>query len=129
VASAQPPGKPSSGLTPAKTPDEAKSDPRFVSGAIVEDARVKVKSVDQRFPYYGISSNGCSAGRVYVFADLLNPFDGFAAGTQVVLRIEDPTLGPAVGGAKLAFSGLRRAGKSPDGTFVYCGRGTAFPVK
>jgi hypothetical protein len=47
----------------------------------------------------------------------------------VVLRVEDPTLGPARAGASLAFSGLKRAGKGQDGTFVYCGKGTAFPVR
>ena len=61
--------------------------------------------------------------------ELLSPFDGMPAGTTLVLRIEDVTLGPARPGASLAFSGLRRAGKAPDGTFVYCGRGTAFPVR
>lgn len=62
-------------------------------------------------------------------ADLLAAFDELPASTSVVLRIDDVTLGPATSGATLAFSGLRRAGKGPDGTFVYCGRGSAFQIR
>ena len=116
-------------LIPAKSADDAKSDPRFAAAAIVEDAKVKVVSVEERFPFFGIPSNGCSAGRAYVVSELLSPFDGLPAGIPVVLRVEDPALGPARAGSMLAFSGLKRAGKSPDGTFVYCGKGTAFPVR
>ncbi|MEW6434934.1 MAG: hypothetical protein AB1730_25820, partial [Myxococcota bacterium] len=117
------------GLLPARSLDEAKADPRFREGALVEDAKVKVVSVAEKFPYYGIANNGCTPGRSYVMSELLAPFDGLPAGVPIVLRIEDPTLGPARAGSSLAFSGLRRAGKAPDGTFVYCGRGTAFPVR
>ncbi|MEW5743093.1 MAG: hypothetical protein AB1938_29525, partial [Myxococcota bacterium] len=121
--------KAAGGLMPARSLEEAKADPRFREGALVEDARVKVVSVADKFPYYGIANNGCSSGRSFVMAELLAPFDGLSAGIPVVLRIDDPTLGPARAGVSLAFSGLRRAGKAPDGTFVYCGRGTAFPVR
>ena len=81
------------------------------------------------YPFFGIPSNGCSAGRAYIKSELLAPFDGLPAGVAIVLRVEDPTLGPARVGSSLAFSGLKRAGKAPDGTFVYCGKGTAFPVR
>ena len=101
----------------------------LAAGAMVEDARVKVVSVAEKFPYYGISNNGCTSGRSFVTAELVSPFDGLPVGVPVVLRIEDPNLGPARAGSFLAFSGLRRAGKAPDGTFVYCGKGTAFPVR
>ena len=117
------------GLIPAANAEEAKKDPRFASAAMVEDARVKVVSVADKFPYYGISNNGCTSGRSFVTAELVSPFDGLSTGVPVVLRIEDPNLGPARAGSFLAFSGLRRAGKAPDGTFVYCGKGTAFPVR
>jgi hypothetical protein len=60
---------------------------------------------------------------------LIQPFDGFASGTKIVLRIEDANLGPSKPNSYLAYSALRRAGKSPDGVFVYCGKGTAFPLK
>ena len=109
--------------------DDARKDPRFVPAGLVEDARVKVVSVAEKYPYYGIANNGCAAGKHFVTAELISPFDGNAVGLPVVLRIEDPNLGPAKVGSYLAFSGLRRAGKSPDGTFVYCGKGTAFPVR
>jgi len=117
------------GLIPAASAEEAKTDPRFAAGALVEDARVKVVSVADKYPYFGIANNGCSSGRSFVTAELISPFDGLTVGVPVVLRIEDPNLGPARAGSFLAFSGLRRAGKAPDGTFVYCGKGTAFPVR
>jgi hypothetical protein len=117
------------GLIPAANAEEAKKDPRFAAAAMVEDARVKVVSVAEKFPYYGIANNGCTSGRSFVTAELLAPFDGLPVGVPVVLRIEDPNLGPARAGSFLAFSGLRRAGKAPDGVFVYCGKGTAFPVR
>ena len=90
---------------------------------------MKVISVTDKFPYYGIANNGCGSGKSFVMSELISPFDGLPSGIPVVLRIEDPTLGPARAGSNLAFSGLRRAGKAPDGTFVYCGKGTAFPVR
>ena len=121
--------KGSSGLVPAHSADEAKQDPRFSPASVVEDARVKVVSIGDKFPYYGIANNGCTQGKSFVTAELLSPFDGLSAGLPVVLRLEDPTLGPARAGSSLAFSGLRRAGKAPDGTFVYCGKGTAFAIK
>lgn len=117
------------GLMPAANVEEAKKDPRFAAAPMVEDARVKVVGVSEKFPYFGIPNNGCSAGRNFVNAELVSPFDGLPVGVPLVLRIEDATLGPARAGSFLAFSGLRRAGKAPDGTFVYCGKGTAFPVR
>jgi hypothetical protein len=122
-------GKGAASLVPAASADEAKRDPRFVPAAVVEDARVRVISLTDSYPYFGIANNGCTAGRSFVTAELLAPFDGLPQGLPVVLRIEDPNLGPARAGSFLAFSGLRRAGKGPDGTFVYCGKGTAFPVR
>ncbi|MFZ5471684.1 MAG: hypothetical protein ACOZIN_19835, partial [Myxococcota bacterium] len=119
----------SSGLLPAADLKQAQADPRFRVQGMVEDAKVKVVSVAGGYPYFGIPQNGCSAGKSFVMGELLAPFDGMSAGTALVLRIEDPKLGPARTGAALAFSGLRRAGKGKDGTFVYCGKGTAFPVR
>ena len=116
-------------LIPASSLAEAQKDPRFRSQVVAEDARVKVVSVSGGFPYFGILDNGCAAGKVFVTAELLSAFDGAPAGSRVVLRIENAKLGPARKGASLAFSGLRRAGKGNDGTFVYCSRGTASPIK
>jgi hypothetical protein len=116
-------------MIPARTLDEAKTDPRFAAAGLVEDARVKIISVGDKYPYYGIAQNGCSSGKSFVMAELISPFDGLPSGIPVVLRIDDATLGPARPGSSLAFSGLRRAGKGQDGTFVYCGKGTAFPVR
>ncbi|MDX2015975.1 MAG: hypothetical protein SFW67_37620, partial [Myxococcaceae bacterium] len=116
-------------MIPAATAEDAKADPRFSASALVEDARVKVVAVTDKYPYFGIANNGCGQGKHFVMAELLSPFDGMPQGIPVVLRIEDVTLGPARMGSNLAFSGLRRAGKGQDGTFVYCGRGTAFPVR
>ena len=113
----------------ARSMEEAKSDPKFVRMSMQDDARVKITMTRSSYPYYGIPDNGCSSGPNFLDAELLTPFDGFAAGTPVVLRIEDVTIGPATPGASLAMSGLRRAGKGPDGTFVYCGRGTAFQIR
>lgn len=115
--------------TPARSLDEAKQDPRFVKLALQDDARVRVTRMLEGFPYYGIPNNGCSAGKHFLNAELLAPFDDLPAGTNIVLRIEDATIGPAQPGASLAFSSLRRAGKGPDGTPVYCGRGTAFQIR
>ncbi len=115
-------------MIPASSQAEAQQDPRFRMLAVVEDAQVKVTAVSGGFPYFSILDNGCAAGKVFVTAELLNSFDGMPAGTPVVLRLEDAN-GPARAGASLAFSGLRRAGKSKEGTFVYCGKGTAFPLR
>ncbi len=116
-------------LIPVSSQAEAQKDPRFRSHAVAADAKVKVVSVTGGFPYFSILDNGCAAGKAFVTADLLESFDGMPAGTKVVLRIENAKLGPTRAGASLAFSGLRRAGKGDDGTFVYCGKGTATPVK
>ena len=107
--------------------DEAKQDPRFRTAAMVEDAQVKVVSVSGGYPYFGIPENGCSQGKHFVTGELTAPFDGLTAGTPVVLRIDET--GSSRAGTTLAYSGLRRAGKGKDGTFVYCGRGTALPVR
>ncbi|MHB8873483.1 MAG: hypothetical protein ACYC8T_07330 [Myxococcaceae bacterium] len=114
---------------PANTLDEAKADPRFRFGAIIEDAKVRVVGVSDRYPYFGIPENGCSAGKNFATAELLARFDGQAPGTSVVLRLENPSPGSTAPGATMAFPLLRRAGKGKDGTFVYCGKGTAFPVR
>ena len=65
---------------------------------MVEDARVKVVSVTDKFPYYGIADNGCTSGRSFVTAELISPFDGLPVGVPVVLRIEDPEPRPCPGG-------------------------------
>lgn len=114
---------------PANTLAEAKADPRFRFGAIIEDAKVRVVGVSDRYPYFGIPENGCSAGKSFATAELLARFDGQAPGTSVVLRLENPGPGSTAPGATMAFPLLRRAGKGKDGTFVYCGKGTAFPVR
>jgi hypothetical protein len=114
---------------PVRSLEEAQADPRFKASAISEDARVKVAEVEERFAYYGIPSNGCSAGRAYVMSELLGAFDGMGVGSKIVIRVEDPALGPATAGASLAFSGLKRAGKGQDGRMVYCGKGTATALK
>ena len=107
--------------------EEAVGDPRFKSSAMIEDAKVKIVSVTGGYPYFGIPQNGCSSGKSFVMSELIGPFDGMPAGTPVVLRIENDAAARA--GSFLAFNGLRRAGKGKDGTFVYCGKGTAFPVR
>ncbi len=114
---------------PASTLDEAKQDPRFVRRSPDSDARVRVMGVLEGYPYFGIPNNGCGSGKHYVTADLLSPFDDMPAGTSIVLRLEDMSLGPTTQGATLAYSGLKRAGKGPDGTPVYCGRGSAFKTR
>jgi hypothetical protein len=114
---------------PAHTAEEALADPRFHAGSVVEDAQVKIASVAPSFAFLSIPNSGCSAGKAYVTGALLAAFDGMSAGSNVVLKIDDPSLGPAKAGSSLAFSSLRRAGKAEDGTFVYCGKGTAFPVR
>lgn len=124
-----PPPPPPTPRVPARSFDDAQKDPRFTRLALQEDMRVKITRVLQGYPYYGIPNNGCSAGPNYLEAELLTASDGLPAGTSVVLRIEDATIGPATQGATLAFSGLRRAGKGPNGTWVYCGRGTAFQIR
>ena len=55
--------------------DDAQRDPRFVPSAMADDARVKVSSLADKFPYYGITNNGCSAGKNFVNAELLSPFE------------------------------------------------------
>jgi hypothetical protein len=124
-----PPAPPPVPRVPARSIDEAKQDPRFVRMVLQDDARVRITRMLDGYPYYGIPNNGCSAGKHFFSAELLAPADGLAAGTPVILRIEDVTLGPTQTGATLAFSGLRRAGKGPDGTWVYCGRGSAFQIR
>ena len=52
-------GKPSAGLVPAQSMQQAQGDPRFKPGALVEDAKVKVVSVTAGFPYFGSPTNGC----------------------------------------------------------------------
>ena len=42
--------------------EEARQDTRFKAGAIAEDAKVKITQMDDRFPFFGIPNNGCSAG-------------------------------------------------------------------
>ncbi len=113
---------------PAGSLEEAKLDPRFARHTPDSDARVRVRELLEGYPYFGIPQNGCGAGKNFVAVDLLAPFDDMPAGTSVVLRIEDLTLGPTVKGGTFAYSGLRRAGKGPDGTPVYCGRGSAFKI-
>lgn len=124
-----PPPPPPAPRVPARSINDAMQDPRFVRLALQEDMRVKITRVLPGYPYYGIPNNGCSAGQNYLEAELLTASDGLAPGTSIVLRIEDATIGPATQGATLAFSGLRRAGKGPNGTWVYCGRGTAFQIR
>jgi hypothetical protein len=125
----EPPPPPPQIKLPAKSYDQARADPRFVRMALQDDARVRIFRTLDAYPYYGITNNGCSQGKHFFEAELLSPVDGLAAGTRVVLRIEDVTLGPTSTGATLAFSGMRRAGKGPDGTWVYCGRGSAFQIR
>jgi hypothetical protein len=130
--SAPPPAIPATGGSPrrpAATLDEAKADPRFRAGAVIEDAKVRALSVSDRYPYFGIPENGCGAGKTFLTVELVAPFDGQAPGTRVVLRLEKPSPGSTAPGARMAFLRLRRAGKGQDGTFVYCGTGTAFPVR
>jgi hypothetical protein len=117
------------GMMPANTVKEAEADPRFKASSLIEDAKVKVVNITAGYPYFGIANNGCGSGKSFVTGELLSPFDGMSSGSPVVLRIEDPNIGPVRAGSSLAFSGLRRAGKGKDGTFVYCGKGTAFPVR
>jgi hypothetical protein len=113
----------------ARSYDEAKQDPRFVRRSVEADARVRITRTLDGYPYYGIPDNGCSQGKNFFTAELLANFDELPAGTTIVLRIEDATIGPASTGSTLAFSGMRRAGKGPDGTPVYCGRGSAFQIR
>ncbi len=118
-----------SGSQSASSINEAQKDPRFVPASLVEDARVKIGSLADTFTFFSIPKHGCLEGHSFVMGSLVSPFDGLAAGSPVVLRLADPSLGPAKAGNSMAFSGLRRAGKAADGTFVYCGKGTAFPVR
>jgi len=60
-----------------------------------------------------------------VTVKLFEPFDGLAAGTKVILKLQALSLGPTTVGTTLAYSGLRRLGKTSDGLFLYCGRGQA----
>ena len=113
----------------ARSYDEARQDSRFVRRSIEADARVRITRTLDGYPYYGIPDNGCSQGKNFFTAELLAGFDDLPVGTTIVLRIEDATIGPANTGATLAFSGMRRAGKGPDGTPVYCGRGSAFQIR
>jgi hypothetical protein len=112
---------------PARTAEEALADPRFRAASVVEDAQLKIAAVAPSYAYLNIPGNGCTAGKGFVTGSLLAGFDGMAAGANVVLQVSDASAAKA--GASLAFSGLRRAGKAQDGTFVYCGKGTAFPVR
>lgn len=114
---------------PAKSYDQARTDPRFVRMALQDDLRARIFRTLDGYPYYGITNNGCSQGKHFFEAELLSPVDGLPAGARVILRIEDVTLGPTATGGTLAFSGMRRAGKGPDGTWVYCGRGSAFQIR
>jgi len=131
VAATTPVVTPTSGGPSSVAAEPARAvEPRPTSGGgVVEEARVKVMAVTNSFDYAPLPNNGCSSGRSYVVAELASTFDGLSSGVPVVLRIEDPTLGPARSGAMLAFTGLRRAGKGQDGTPVYCGKGSAFPLK
>jgi hypothetical protein len=109
--------------------EEARKDVRFTAAAMKAAAPVKVLTLIDRYSFYGISNNGCGLGKTYVSAELVSPFDGMPAGTPIVVRIKDSTLGPSLAGSTVAFSGLRRAGKAPDGTFVYCGTGAVANVR
>ena len=114
---------------PAASLDDAKKDPRFQAGDVSGEAKVKVAGLAEKFPYYGIPNNGCGLRKFYVSAELVAPFDGMDFATPVVIGIQDATLGPSRAGAVLGYTGLRRAGKAPDGTMVYCGTGAANPVR
>jgi hypothetical protein len=113
---------------PVSSVEEAKGDPRFHPEAPPEEARARVARVAAQYPYFGIPHNGCGRGPSFLTGELLAPFDGLPVGSAIVLRLEDPSQGSALEGDSLAFSGLRRAGKGPDGTWVYCGRGPALPL-
>lgn len=110
-------------LIPARNVDEAKTDPRFVPGAVAEKLELKVRSVTDRFPFFAIPENGCGSTLSYVLGDLTAPYDGQAAGVPVVLRLEESST--AAAGSTLAVQGFRRAGKARDGSFVYCGKSSA----
>ncbi|HYX90613.1 MAG TPA: hypothetical protein VE782_03575, partial [Myxococcaceae bacterium] len=111
------------------TLSEPQADPWFKPRSLGEEAQVKVLSVAGEYPYFAIHDSGCGAGKRYLHAELLGGFDGLPAGTAVVLRVEDAALGVAGTGATLAFSGLRRAGKTRDGTYVYCAAATPTPAR
>jgi NADH dehydrogenase [ubiquinone] 1 alpha subcomplex assembly factor 7 len=134
AAAANPAGASPAAASPAAaspavaSPTAASTDPRMRAGSLVEDAQLKVASIAASYAYADIPTNGCSQGTSFVMGQLVGPFDGMPPGTHVVLRIEDPSLGPVRAGGALAFSGLRRAGKAADGTYVYCGKGVAFPI-
>ncbi len=113
-------------LTPtvaaALTRHEAGRDTRFTPLAPQQDVRIKLVATAPTFPYYGIPDNGCARGNVFVRGELATSYDGAPAGQHVVLRLDDAALPAGKVGTTLTFSGLRRAGLSPDGTFVYCGK-------
>ncbi len=124
-------GKPNEGHRRVVTapPPGALVDERSLPAGLGEPARLKVASLADTFAFEALANSGCPEAKRFVVGELLASFDGLTAGTRVVLRVDDSAEAPARAGSSLAFSGLRRAGKSPDGTFVYCGRTPGVPVR
>ncbi|MBI5543365.1 MAG: hypothetical protein HY901_05720, partial [Deltaproteobacteria bacterium] len=126
------PPQPAQAAQPAAPPAEPVKPvqvDRNVPGFVEEDAKAAVEAIAKEISLSVLSDNGCPNNGDYVTVKLLAPFDGLDKDARVILRIQNLSLGPTRPGANLAFSGLRRLGRTPDGTFVYCGRGQAFPYK
>lgn len=99
---------------------EAQADPWFTPREVGAACAVQLASVRSAFPYFGIPSNGCGAGRTFAAGRLVAECDGLSSGVRVVLRL-DGEPGPAVRrGTTVTVTGLHRAGTGQDGRRVYC---------
>jgi hypothetical protein len=106
---------------PLETLEQAQAFSWFSSGPVPGVVKLSVLRVGAAFPYFGVPSNGCAGGGVFVNGVLEEVTDGLPKWTSVVVRLRS-SVGVRVG-TSASFKQLRRAGLGRDRTPVLCEAG------